>query len=59
MGGGLFRTQSLFDNDDFFSSNRGGFSSFRSSSFGADFHNNDLDNHPGLSKSISSTTRTM
>jgi hypothetical protein len=59
MGGGLFRTQSLFEDNDFFSTNRTGFSGMRANSFGADFHNNDLDSHPGLSKSISMTTRTM
>jgi hypothetical protein len=31
----------------------------RSSSFGGDFHNDDLESHPGLTKSISTTTRTM
>ena len=58
LGGGLFRTRSLFEDDGFFNSNRGPLG-FRSSSFGAGFDETDFDSHPQLTKSVSTTTRTV
>lgn len=58
LGGGLFRARSLFEDDGFFGSNKGSLG-FRSSSFGADFNEIDFDSHPQLSKSVSTTTRTV
>lgn len=56
---GLFRAQSLFDDDDFFSNKKRNFPIGRASSFGNDLNTDHLDSHPGLSKSTSTTTRTM
>lgn len=59
FGGGLFRAQSLFENDDFLNAPKGKLGVNRASSFGYDMNTDHYDSHPGLSKSISTTTRTM
>lgn len=49
----------MFDDDDFFSNKRGKFNIGRASSFATDMNTDYLDSHPGLTKSTSTTTRTM
>lgn len=56
---GLFRAQSLFDNDDFFSNKKKNFPIGRASSFATEMDTDKYDSHPGLKKSTSTTTRTM